>query len=76
MKTTHRLTLAGAFVVLSGVASLLAAPELSDPLVTHWNAAGEPDGTMSKTLGLAFVPRPLGGAGCAPRSGPSHRPAR
>ncbi|PGF15322.1 hypothetical protein CP556_03710 [Natrinema sp. CBA1119] len=56
MKTTHRLTLAGAFVVLAGVASLLAAPELSDPLVTRWNAAGEPDGTMSKTLGLAFVP--------------------
>ncbi|QLK27873.2 SdpI family protein [Natrinema zhouii] len=24
--------------------------------MTHWNAAGEPDGTMSKTLGLAFVP--------------------
>lgn len=56
MKTTHRLALAGAFVVLAGVASILAAPELSDPLVTHWNAAGEPDGTMSKTLGLAFVP--------------------
>jgi uncharacterized membrane protein len=56
MKTSHRLTLASALVVLAGVVSVLAAPDLPDPLVTHWNAAGEPDGTMAKPLALALVP--------------------
>ncbi|WP_254763200.1 SdpI family protein [Natrinema marinum] len=56
MNTSHRLALAGGFVVLAGLASVLAAPDLPDRLVTHWNAAGEPNGTMSKSLGLAFVP--------------------
>ncbi len=56
MNTRQRLTLAGGFVVLAGVASVLAAPELPDPLVTHWNAAGEPDGTMAKGPALALVP--------------------
>ncbi|WP_408959380.1 SdpI family protein [Natrinema sp. 74] len=56
MDTTQRLTLAGGVVVLAGVASALAAPALPDSVVTHWNAAGEPDGTMAKSVALAFLP--------------------
>ncbi|WP_439027988.1 SdpI family protein [Haloarchaeobius sp. DT45] len=56
MKTSHRFTLAAGFVVAAGVASVLAAPSLPDQLATHWNAAGEPDGSMSKPLALALIP--------------------
>jgi len=56
MKTIHRFGLAGGFVVFSGVVSLLAAPSLPAELVTHWNAAGEPDGTMSKQVALWLFP--------------------
>lgn len=56
MDTTRRYLVAAAFVVLSGLVSVVAAPELPAELVTHWNAAGEPDGTMSKTVALALVP--------------------
>jgi len=56
MDTTRRYLVAAAFVVCSGLVSVVAAPELPAELVTHWNAAGEPDGTMSKTVALALVP--------------------
>ncbi|WP_254533499.1 SdpI family protein [Natrinema gelatinilyticum] len=56
MNTVHRFMLAAGLVVLGGVASVVAAPAIPDQLVTHWNAAGEPDGMMSKPLALALVP--------------------
>jgi uncharacterized membrane protein len=56
MNTTRRFGLAAAFVALAGVASVLAAPDLPERVVTHWNAAGDPDGTMPRTLALAFLP--------------------
>lgn len=56
MTTIHKFALAAGFVALSGVAALVAAPALPEQLVTHWNAAGEPDGTMPKTLALALIP--------------------
>jgi uncharacterized membrane protein len=56
MHTRHRFGLAAALVVLSGVASLLAAPSLPDQVVTHWDATGTPDGTTSKLVALALVP--------------------
>ena len=43
-------------VALAAFASVLAAPDLPEQLVTHWNAAGEPDGTMPKATALALVP--------------------
>jgi uncharacterized membrane protein len=36
--------------------SVLAAPELPAEMATHWNAAGQPDGTMSKPVALTFIP--------------------
>ncbi|WP_435365278.1 SdpI family protein [Haloarchaeobius sp. DYHT-AS-18] len=56
MNTVQRFSVAAVFVVASGVASVVAAPSLPAQLVTHWNAAGDPDGRMSKTLALALVP--------------------
>ncbi|MFB6141031.1 MAG: SdpI family protein [Halosimplex sp.] len=56
MNTIQRFSLAGALAVAAGVLSVLAAPSLPDQIVTHWNAAGEPDGTMAKPLALALIP--------------------
>lgn len=61
MNTRQRLSLAVGFVILSAVVSVLSAPSLPEQLVTHWNAAGEPDGTMSKILALALFPALIAG---------------
>ncbi len=56
MNSTHRFAVAAGFVAVSGAVSVLAAPELPEQVVTHWNAVGEPNGTMSKWIALAFLP--------------------
>jgi len=56
MNTSQRLSIASVFVALAAAVSVLAAPALPDPMVTHWNAVGDPDGTLSKALGLWLVP--------------------
>jgi len=56
MNSRRRFLIAAVFVVISGVMSVLAAPELPARMATHWNAAGQPDGTMSKPAALALVP--------------------
>jgi len=56
MNTTHRFGIATVLVAVSALVSVLAAPSLPDTVVTHWNAAGEPDGTMAKTAALALIP--------------------
>lgn len=56
MNTRHRLSVAAGLVGLSAAVSLLAAPSLPDHLVTHWSAAGEPDGSMAKGPALALIP--------------------
>lgn len=56
MNSTHRFALGGLFVVGAALAGVLAAPSLPDEMVVHWNAAGDPDGTMPKTLALVLVP--------------------
>lgn len=56
LTTRFRFGLAGLFVALSAAASLLAAPELPAELVTHWNEAGEPDGTLPKRTALVLLP--------------------
>lgn len=43
-------------VALSAAASALAYPELPARMVTHWNAAGEPDGETSRLVALALLP--------------------
>jgi uncharacterized membrane protein len=43
-------------VALSVLASVLAYPEMPARMATHWNAAGEVDGQMSKSIALALFP--------------------
>lgn len=56
MNSTHRFAVAGLFVAGAAVAGVLAAPALPEEMVVHWNAAGDPDGTMPKSLALVLVP--------------------
>lgn len=56
MNSSHRFIVAVLFVVISGILGVITAPDLPDQLVIHWNATGEPDGTMAKTTALAFIP--------------------
>lgn len=56
MNSRQRFLLAGFFVLLSAAVSVVAAPSLPARIVTHWNAAGDPDGTMTKRWALALTP--------------------
>lgn len=56
MNTRHRFTVAAGLVALSVIVSLLTAPDLPAELVTNWNAAGEPNGTMPRTAALWLFP--------------------
>lgn len=56
MPRTKPLLVAGGLVALSALVSVAAAPSLPERLVTHWNAAGRPDGTMATPLALTLFP--------------------
>lgn len=57
MDPDRRLLLGGAaLAAVAAVASALALPEMPARMATHWNAAGEVNGTMSRWLGLSFAP--------------------
>ena len=43
-------------LVLTILVTIAAYPALPDRVVSHWNAAGEPNGYMSKLLGLSLIP--------------------
>jgi uncharacterized membrane protein len=43
-------------LVLTAVITLVAYPAMPDVVASHWNAAGELDGTMPKFWGLALIP--------------------
>jgi uncharacterized membrane protein len=43
-------------LVLTAVITLVAYPAMPDVVASHWNAAGELDGTMPKFWGLVLVP--------------------
>jgi uncharacterized membrane protein len=45
-----------AVILLTFAVTVLTYPQLPDPIVAHWNAAGEADGTMPKFWGLALIP--------------------
>ncbi|MEF8813494.1 MAG: SdpI family protein [Halovenus sp.] len=56
MNSTHRFAVAAVSVVFALGLSAIAAPDLPEQLVIHWNAAGEPNGTMSKTPAIILIP--------------------
>jgi len=43
-------------LVLTAAMTLLAYPVIPDVVASHWNAAGDLDGTMPKLWGLALIP--------------------
>lgn len=45
-----------ALLLASAAASAVFYPAFPEAYVSHWNASGEADGTMSKTVGAFFVP--------------------
>jgi len=48
---------------LTAIITIVAYPFMSDTVVSHWNAAGEADGTLPKFWGLVFIPLLM--AGCS-----------
>lgn len=57
MDPDRRLLVAGGLLVAATAAvSAFAYPEMPTQMASHWNAAGEVDGTMSRELGLALFP--------------------
>ena len=56
LSTRLRFGVATLLVAAAGAASLAVAPDLPEQMVTRWNAAGEPTGTLSRTAGMWLVP--------------------
>jgi uncharacterized membrane protein len=56
MEARDRFTVAAGFVLLSGVVSFPAVPSLPAQVVTNWNAAGEPNGSIPKLLAIWLFP--------------------
>ena len=56
LSTRLRFGVAALLVAVGAAASLAAAPDLPERMVTTWNGAGEPTGTLSRTVGMWLVP--------------------
>ena len=56
LSTRLRFAVATLLVVVGAAASLAVAPNLPEQMVTRWNGAGEPTGTLSRTAGMWLVP--------------------
>jgi uncharacterized membrane protein len=56
LSTRLRFGVAALLLAVGAVASLVAAPDLPERMVTTWNAGGEPTGTLSRTVGMWLVP--------------------
>ncbi|QAU13210.1 SdpI family protein [Halorubrum sp. BOL3-1] len=56
LSTRLRFGVAALLVAVGAVASLATAPDLPERMVTTWNAAGGPTGTLARTAGMWLVP--------------------
>lgn len=56
MRTKPAAALSAGIVVAMFAASFALGPRLPETMVTHWNAAGTPDGTMPKFWGQVTLP--------------------
>lgn len=56
MSTRLSLTLSFALIAAALLAGLWLAPQLPDPMPSHWNAAGEVDGYTSRFWGIWLLP--------------------
>lgn len=56
MSTKTSLTISFILIVLAAIVGLLLSSQLPDPTPSHWNAAGQVDGYMSKFWGVWLMP--------------------
>ncbi|SFR30291.1 MULTISPECIES: SdpI family protein [Halorubrum] len=56
LSTRLRFGVAALLVAVGALASLAVAPSLPERMVTRWNAAGDPTGTLPRTAGMWLVP--------------------
>ncbi len=56
MSTKTSLTISFLLIVLAAMVGLLLSSQLPDPMPSHWNAAGEVDGYMSRFWGVWLMP--------------------
>lgn len=56
MRTKRAALLCSSVIAGMTAASLVVGPRLPETMVTHWNAAGQPDGTSSKGWGQFLLP--------------------
>lgn len=56
MSTKTSLTISFILIVLAAIVGLLLSSQLPDPMPSHWNAAGQVDGYMSKFWGVWLMP--------------------
>ncbi|GAB7009750.1 SdpI family protein [Halorubrum trueperi] len=56
MNTRRYFGLAALLVVLSAAVGIAALPALPERIVTHWDAAGDPNGTASAAVGIWLLP--------------------
>ncbi|GAB4485892.1 MAG: SdpI family protein [Anaerolineales bacterium] len=56
MSTKTSLTISFLLIVLAAIVGLLLSSQLPDPMPSHWNAAGEVDGYMSRFWGVWLMP--------------------
>lgn len=56
MSTKLSLSISFTLVAIATLAALVVSAQLPDPMPSHWNAAGEIDGYMSKFWGIWLLP--------------------
>jgi len=56
MSTKTSLTISFILIILAAIVGLLLSSQLPDPMPSHWNAAGQVDGYMSKFWGVWLMP--------------------
>jgi uncharacterized membrane protein len=56
MSTKTSLTISFILIAIAAIVGLVLWNQLPDPLPSHWNAAGEVDGYMSKFWGVWMMP--------------------
>ena len=61
MKTLHRLAAAAGFVLVAAALSAVAAPSLPERVITNWDAAGRPVGTLPQATAVWLAPALMAG---------------
>ncbi len=56
MNTRNTLIIVIALIVIASAVSAFLAPRMPEQMASHWNAAGQVDGYMSKFWGLFLMP--------------------